>query len=77
MYGALITEMAQVSEQEHMQEAIMARARAEARRERRRLLGPGRAARAWKAFWAPRDMVLVYRRAGDNSPADLTPCADG
>jgi len=25
MYGALITEMAQVAEQEHMQEAIMAR----------------------------------------------------
>ena len=76
MYGALITEMAQVAEQEHMQEAMMARARAEARRERRRRLGPGRAARAWTAFWAPRDMVLVYRRAGDAAPADLTPCAD-
>jgi hypothetical protein len=76
MYGALIVEMAQVAEQEHMQEALMARARAQARRERRRQLGPGRIARAWIAFWAPRDVVLVYRRAGDGAPADLTPCAD-
>ncbi len=76
MYGNLITEMAQVAEQEHMQQAILARARAQARRERRRVMGPGRVARAWSAFWAPRDAVLVYRRAGDGAPADLTPCVD-
>jgi hypothetical protein len=76
MYGALIVELAQVAEQEHMQAALMARARAQARSERRRQLGPGRVARAWTAFWAPRDVVLVYRRAGDGAPADLTPCAD-
>ena len=76
MYGALITEMAQVAEQEHMREAIMARARAQARRARRSRHGPGRVARAWTAFWAPRDMVLVYRRVADNAAADLTPCAD-
>jgi len=76
MYGALIVEMAQVAEQEHMQQALMARARAQARRERRRQLGPGRIPRAWTAFWAPRDVVLVYRHVGDGAPADLTPCAD-
>jgi hypothetical protein len=76
MYGNLITEMAQVAEQEHMQQAILARARAQARRERRRIMGPGRVARAWTAFWAPRDVVMVFRRAGDSAPADLTPCVD-
>ena len=76
MYGNLITEMAQVAEQEHMQQAILARARAQARRERRRIMGPGRIARAWTAFWAPRDVVMVFRRAGDSAPADLTPCVD-
>jgi hypothetical protein len=76
MYGNLITEMAQVAEQEHMQQAILARARAQARRERRRIMGPGRVARAWTAFWAPRDVVMVFRRAGDGAPADLTPCVD-
>jgi hypothetical protein len=76
MYGPQLIEMAQVAEQEHMQHAVMARARAQARRERRRLLGPGRVARAWSAFKAPRDTVIVFRRAGDGAPADLTPCAD-
>ena len=76
MNGPQLLEMAHVAEQEHMMSAMMARARAEQRRERRRLLGPGRLARAWTAFRAPRDVVLVYRRAGDGAPADLTPCAD-
>lgn len=76
MYGNLIVEMAQVAEQEHMREALMARARAQARRARRRELRPGRIGRAWTAFRAPRDVVLVYRRAADNAPADLTPCVD-
>ena len=76
MYGNLIVEMAQVAEQEHMQEALMARARAQARRARRRELRPGRIGRAWTAFRAPRDVVLVYRRAADDAPADLTPCVD-
>jgi hypothetical protein len=79
MYGALIIELAQVAEQEHMQEALMARARAQARRERRRQLGPGRIARAWTAFWAPRDVILVYRRAagGDGSLDPATGPARG
>jgi hypothetical protein len=76
MYGAQLIEMAQVAEQQHMLENVMARARSQERREARRASGPGRAARAWTAFWAPRDVVLVYRRAGDAGPADLAPCAD-
>jgi hypothetical protein len=54
----------------------VARARAQARSERRRVLGPGRLARAWAAFWASGDMVAVQRRAADSGPADLTPCVD-
>jgi hypothetical protein len=76
MNGPQLIEMAQVAEQEHMMNAVMARARAQQRRERRRQLGPGRVARAWAAFRAPRDVELVYRRAGDGAPADLTPCTD-
>jgi CHASE1-domain containing sensor protein len=76
MYGTQLIEMAQVAEQEHMQAAIMARARAQARIERRRMLGPGRFARAWAAFWASGDMVAVQRRTADSGPADLTPCVD-
>lgn len=76
MYGPQLIEMAQVAEQEHMQAAIMARARAQARIERRRMLGPGRLARAWAALWAAGDMMPVQRRAADSGPADLTPCVD-
>lgn len=76
MYGAVIVEMAHVAEQEHMQRALMARCRAQARRERRRQIGPGRIGRAWTAFWAPRGVVIEFRRAVDGVPADLTPCAD-
>ena len=76
MNGALLIEMAHVAEQEHMLNSVMARARAQQRLEQRRLLGPGRVARAWTAFWAPRGTVMVYRRAGSGAPADLTPCVD-
>jgi hypothetical protein len=76
MYGPQLLEMAQVAEQEQMMNAVMAQARAQQRRELRRQLGPGRVARAWTAFWAPRDVELVYRRTGDRAPADLTPCID-
>ncbi|MHB8538095.1 MAG: hypothetical protein ACYDCS_08760 [Candidatus Dormibacteria bacterium] len=76
MYGSLIVEMAQVVEQEHMQRALMARAGAQARRARRRQLGPGRIGRARAAFWAPRGVIPVDRRVADGAPADLTPCAD-
>jgi hypothetical protein len=76
MNGPELMEMAQVAEQEHMMNAVMARARAQQRRERRRQLGPGRVARAWKAFRAPRDAVLVSRGAKDGAPADLIPCTD-
>ena len=72
----MLMEMAHVAEQEHMRNALMARAVAQARRERRRRLGPGRLARAWTAFWAPRDVVVTYRRAADGAQADLTPCVD-
>jgi len=75
MYGAVIVELAHVAEQENMQQALMARCRAQARRERRRL-GPGRIARAWTAFRAPRGAVIEFRRAGDGVAADLTACAD-
>jgi hypothetical protein len=76
MNGPQLIEMARVAEQEHIQDAVMARARAEARSERHRLLGPGRVARAWAAFWAPRDMVLVSRRTAERAPTDLTKCVD-
>jgi hypothetical protein len=76
MYGAQLVEMAQVAEQEHMLDNLMVRASAQERREARRRLGPGRISRAWSAFWAPRGVVVIYRRASDGAPADLTPCAD-
>jgi hypothetical protein len=76
MYGAQLVEMAQVAEQEHMLENVMSRSRAQQRRVARRHLGPGRVSRAWSAFWAPRDVVLIYRRAGDGAPADLPQGAD-
>lgn len=75
MYGLTIVEMAHVAEQEHMREAIMARARAQARRERRQLRGPGRASRAWAAFWAPRELVQEFRtRADAGRPELCTEC---
>jgi hypothetical protein len=77
MYGLALIEMTHVAEQEHLRGAMMAQVRAQARRERRRLLGPGRTARAWTAFWAPRDFVLMPRPpAGDRNSTDLTPCTD-
>jgi hypothetical protein len=77
MYGPQLREMAMISEQEHMQKAIMARTLAQQRREMRELRGPGRFGRAWKAFWAPRDFVLVPRTAvAERKLTDLTPCVD-
>jgi hypothetical protein len=76
MNGPQLIEMAQVAEQEHMMNAVMARARAQQRRERRRRRAPGRVARAWAAFRAAGDVEVVNRRAGDGAPADLTPCTD-
>jgi hypothetical protein len=77
MYGPQLIEMAQVAEQEHMLKAVMARTRAQQRREMRDLNGPGRFGRAWAAFWAPRDFVLVSRaRVADGHSTDLTPCTD-
>jgi hypothetical protein len=60
MYGQLL-ELAEIAEQEHMRAAMMARARRQARQERRQRRGPSRTARAWSAFWAPRDFVLISR----------------
>jgi hypothetical protein len=77
MYGPGLREMAMIAEQEHMQKALMARTLAQQRREMRELRGPGRVGRAWAAFWAPRDFVLVPRTAlGDRKLTDLTPCTD-
>jgi hypothetical protein len=77
MYGPQLIEMAQVAEQEHMRSALMARTRAQERRAARALRGPGRLARAWTAFWAPRGAVFVVRAsAGDSKGSDLTPCVD-
>jgi muconolactone delta-isomerase len=77
MYGPQLIEMAQVAEQEHMRSAMMARTRAQERRAARELRGPGRFNRAWVAFWAPRDFVLVRRTSvGDGGSTDLTPCTD-
>jgi hypothetical protein len=77
MYGLALIEMTHVAEQEHLREATTARLRAQARRERRCLLGPGRTARAWTAFWAPRELVLVIgASAGDRSSTALMPCTD-
>jgi hypothetical protein len=75
MNGPELIEMAQVAEQEHMMKAVMARARAQQRRERRRQMGPGRVSRAWAAFRAPSDTGLAHRRAVDGAP-DLAPCVD-
>ena len=77
MYGPQIREMAMVAEQEAMQRALMVRTVAQQRRELRELRGPGRFGRAWAAFRAPRDFVLVPRTAlGDTKLTDLTPCTD-
>jgi hypothetical protein len=77
MYGPQIREMAMVAEQEHMQHAMMGRTIAEQRRELRNLRGPGRFHRAWTAFWAPRDFVLVPRAAvGERGSNELAPCTD-
>ena len=75
MNGPELIEMAQVAEQEHMMKAVMARARAQQRRERRRQTGPGRVHRAWSAFRAPQDANLA-QHSSDSARADLTPCTD-
>ena len=77
MNALVLIELTHAAEQERLREAMMAGVRAHARRENRRLRGPGRTARAWAAFWAPRDMVLVSRTgAGDGRSTDLAVCAD-
>ena len=77
MAGLVLIELAHAAGEERMREAMTARVRAEARRENRRRRGPGRAARAWAAFWAPREMMVVSRSsAGDAPSADLAACAD-
>jgi hypothetical protein len=76
MYGLVLIEMTHVAEQEHLRAARAARLLSTARHERRRVLGPGRAARAWEAFWAPRGVIIVTRTAADRTSTDLVPCAD-
>jgi hypothetical protein len=77
MYGPQLIEMAQVAEQEHMLRAVMARTRAQQRREMRQLRGPGRFARAWTAFWAAGDIGQTTRAAvAEGHSGDFTPCLD-
>ncbi|HVC05172.1 MAG TPA: hypothetical protein VND88_10905 [Candidatus Acidoferrales bacterium] len=77
MYGPQLIEMAQVVEQEHMLKAVMARTRAQQRREMRELRGRGRLARAWAAFWAAGDFGQVNRAAAaEGHSNDLVPCTD-
>lgn len=77
MYGPQLIEMAQVAEQERILKAVMARTRAQQRREMRLLRGPGRFSRAWAAFWAAGDFGQTSRAAaGEGHPGDLTPCTD-
>jgi hypothetical protein len=77
MAGLVMIELAHAAEEERMREAMTARVRAQARRENRRRRGPGRTARAWAAFWAPREMVVVSHSRADDAPsADLATCAD-
>jgi hypothetical protein len=77
MYGPQLIEMAHVAEQEHMLRAMMARTRAEQRREMRQLRGPGRFVRAWAAFWASGDYGQATRAAAAQGHSiDFTPCTD-
>jgi hypothetical protein len=52
MNGPQLIEMAQIAEQEHMLNVVMARASAQQRRRRSRHLVPGRFVGAWAAFSA-------------------------
>jgi hypothetical protein len=77
MNPLVLIELAHAAEEDKLRDAMSARVRAEARRETRRLRGPGRTARAWSAFWAPRDMNVAPRGgAGDSGSADLAICTD-
>jgi hypothetical protein len=77
MNPLVLIELAHAAEEDKLRYAMTARIRAEARRESRRYRGPGRAARAWAAFWAPREMVVAPRGgAGDSRSADLAICTD-
>jgi hypothetical protein len=76
MFGLVLIEMVRAAELERAREASATRVQAQARRERLRLLRPGRLARAWTAFWAPGDFVLILRSASDRNSTDLTPCSD-
>jgi hypothetical protein len=77
MNALVLIELAHAAREERMREAMTARLGAQARREKRSLRGHGRTARAWAAFWAPREMGVVSRTgAGDAGSADLAICAD-
>lgn len=77
MNPLVLIELAHAAEEDKLRDARIARARAEARREAHRLRGPGRTARAWAAFWAPREMNGAPRGgAGDARSADLAICTD-
>ena len=77
MNPLVLIELAHAADEEKLREATTARVRAQARRESRRVRGPGRTARAWAAFWATREVVAAPRgSAGDSRSADLAICTD-
>ena len=77
MSPLVLIELARAADEDMLREAMTARVRAEARRESRRVRRPGRTARAWAAFWAPRETVPAPRGgAGDSRSADIASCTD-
>jgi hypothetical protein len=72
----VLIELAHAAREERMQEATAARLRARARCENRLLGRPGRAARAWAAFWAPREIDVARSGGGDTRSAGVAICAD-
>ena len=77
MTGLVLIELGHAAEEERIREAAAGGVRARAQRENWDLDGRGRTARAWAAFWAPRDMVVELRNRGsDTGVRDLTICVD-
>ena len=78
MYGPQLIEMAQVAEQEHMRNAIMARTRAQQRHEQRASCVDrgGSLGRGPPSGLLATSCSSARASTGDGRPADLTPCTD-
>ena len=77
MTGLVLIELGHAAEEERIREAASTGVRARASRENWNLDGRGRTARAWAAFWAPRNTVVEFRKGGsDTGLRDLTICVD-